>query len=107
MLPVDGESSQSPYRTVERQELPHELELASDHAERPVSERRRVSADPDGAEHEAEVSDGQRSDEHLRARKENAVGMGADGLYDVLHESHTRLTTAPVLKKFLSIVAKW
>ena len=105
MLPVDGESSQSPYGTVERQELPHELELASDHAERPVSERRRVSADPDGAEHEAEVSDGQRSD--LRARKENAVGMGADGLYDVLHGSHTRLTTAPVLKKFLSIVAKW
>jgi len=107
VLPVDGQGSQSPYRTVERQELPHELELASDDTEWPVFLQRHVGIDPHGAEHETEVSDRQRSHEHLSARKENAVGMGAGCLYDVLHKTHTRLTTATVLKKFLLIVAKW
>ena len=65
-----------------------ELELASDDTERPVFLQRHVGIDPHGAEHEAEVSDRQRSHEHLSADLNQSINRLFVGVKS--NNKHTR-----------------
>jgi len=65
-----------------------ELELAGDDTERPVFLQRDVGIDPHGAEHEAEVSDRQRSHEHLSADLNQSINRLFVGVKS--NNKHTR-----------------